>query len=153
MFWSTVEYAVEHELRGGSTVDLETLAPNRGCTEYNARRIEAKIDTFIELFPQLQEYRSPLLRLYYYRNVYLHARLNDLTYQSIGESMSQLALKDTPDRLLGVSILLAGERHIPRSHGEQEVDLIGTAPVIAEECCRLATQFLDALGREVRRFG
>lgn len=149
MFWSTVEYAVEHELRGGSKVAPDTLAPLRGPTEYDARRIKKKLNIFFGLFPRLQEFKSSLQRLYDYRTVYVHARIGDLAHEPIDESISQIDLKGAYDRPLGVSIMLAGERHMPRPHGQQEVDLIGTAPVIAEECCRLANQFLDALGREL----
>lgn len=151
MYWSTVEYAIEHELRGGS------LVPLRQPIKYEAVKIKDKIEAFFGLFPQLQQYNDSLLRLYAYRNTCLHAKLCDVVHEPICEieSGSTISLQSKIggskfDRPLGVSWLIAGEQTAERSLGELEVDLIGTAPIIAIECRQLVDEFLEALGKEVR---
>lgn len=157
MFWSTVDYAVEYELRGGSKVHNNTSTPLRQSIKYKAMSIKDKLEALFGLFPKLQQYKESLLRLYAYRNTYLHAKLSDVVHEPVSEielgsaiSLQSKSYDMKFERPLGASWLVAGEKRTESSPGEQEVYLIGTAPIIAIECRQLADDFLDALGREVR---
>jgi len=111
MFWAAIDYAIEHELRGGSK--FVKTSPVVGLTrlpvKFNRASVKDKLEKLWEIFPLLRPWNDKLLRLFdKYRNTYLHAKFINFKESPVPQTgnaqLSQITLQnvDGEEELLAI---------------------------------------------------
>lgn len=127
MFWSSVDYAIELELEGGSKLDPDTLL-HRGAAKYKSQDVGGKLAAFWKLCPSLQGWNDRPLFLYRcVRNPYVHAKLDSITAERAAEdsSMRVLAIESAHGEALSL-----GAEATMWSSSDEEWDFGGSSNII-----------------------
>ena len=161
MSWATIDYAIEHELRGGSKF-LKT-SPVVGLTRlpllFNRTSIKDKVEKLLTIFPSLSSWSNKLPRLYdKYRNTYLHAKFVNFKESHTSQTGPHIT-HITLENLDGEEELLAVERTMLdcrdsktkelTKHQDTEMYIGMCKERIARQVFAATNQFLSALNQAV----
>lgn len=159
MCWAAIDYAVEHELKGGAKLSPKTLLP-RQAIQFNPRDIPAKLKKLWLLFPALQKWDDDLLLLYgCFRNTFLHGKLDNVS-ESMGqapEGLSAIALKSRGRESIIAytsrlsSVLWDIEQASVFESTDKETLLIGAVVNVSTQAVEIMGDFLKELGDEISR--
>lgn len=163
MSWATVDYAIEHELMGGSKFSKKSpvIGLSRYPIEFKAGDIRGKMAELWKIFPALAPWNDKLLRVYdQFRNTYLHAKMRNFKeqpYPGAPNGSAKIIALETPDgedQPLVVSNVAFDcrdeeERRLT-AYRDREMFLIMTAEKIAWQAYKAATDFLTDLNQAVR---
>lgn len=162
MFWSAVDYAIKHELEGGSKLDPQTLLP-RGSAKYKSQDLPGKLSAFWKLCPTLHDWNDRLLFFYRcVRNPFVHAKLDSIA-SSVDPETDGSTRTRSIESAHGETFPLGVEATIWSSHDEDdeeeehrqkrrihdEVLLIGSVEKAAGLAQQFATAFLKDLNLAV----
>lgn len=148
--WAAIDYAIEHELSGGSRVNSRTFLPHQQLP-YNAMLLSDKLEKLSSLFPELSaEWSTKLNSLYkQFRNTFLHAKLSNISERTLpGTTLKAIRIKppliphdkkntQKPSQNITVS---------PEERLDKEQYLIALAESSAASVFKQTTDFLSALG-------
>jgi hypothetical protein len=142
VLWAASDYAIEHELWGGTLVDSQTFDYLRQPIPFDSRRFKHKIVKFFELFPGMQqEWYGRIEKMYdLYRNTFLHAKLENLVEKPMGDTGMSTVTVAKPE-----SGMPRGRRTLA------EVHLIGLAEKAALEMHLHVRDFLTELNRQLKQ--
>ncbi|OGS04903.1 MAG: hypothetical protein A3G41_01810 [Elusimicrobia bacterium RIFCSPLOWO2_12_FULL_59_9] len=160
MCWAAIDYAIDHELRGGSKLNLETLQP-RPQIPHNSHDIPGKLKRLWLLFPELKGWEDELLVLYQcFRNTFLHGKLENMkehTLDGTGNAIRTISVESGGKAFpLGHTIELfsaiaEADRTSSADRMSKEVHLIGAAEKVAGQAVitmeRFFKEFMAAISR------
>lgn len=157
MCWATLDYAIEHELHGGSKCNPQTLE-TRKPVPHDCYKMEAKLQKMWVLFPKLSKWNDNLLWVYdCFRNTFLHAKLEKITKKPIPgypETVQAICLESSRGGFtLGVeSTVWSSDLKLPYNERvSQEPRLIAGSEKVAERLLKLTTKFIKELAIAVSK--
>ena len=156
MCWATLDYAIEHELSGGSRLNPKTFTPNSPIA-YNPESLTDKLKKLSELFPQLSaDWRNKILLVFKcFRNTFLHAKLQNFTEKTLPElpeGIKVFEIESAGHVLdLGVEVQPAGEEsELPINERlRKEGYLIAWTQSVAAHSFVITTDLLNALNSAI----
>ena len=162
MSWAAVDYAIEHELMGGSKFSKKcpAIGLSRLPVEFKGGDIRGKMVELWKIFPTLAPWNDKLVRVYdQFRNTYLHAKMRNFKeqpYPGAPNSSAKIITLETPegeDQPLVVSNVAFDcrdeeERRLT-AYRDREMFLIMTSEKIAHQAYQAATAFLADLNKSV----
>lgn len=160
MSWAAIDYAIDHELCGGSKLNPETLQPRPGI-RHSSQDISGKLKKLWLLFPELRGWEDELLALYQcFRNTFLHGKLDNITERAVdgvAPAMREVAVESGKRTFtLGYTIelfsaLADADRTTSAERMSKEVHLIGAAENTAAQALvtmeRFFKEFVTAISK------
>ncbi|MEK7281816.1 MAG: hypothetical protein AAB037_05675 [Chloroflexota bacterium] len=159
IYWSAVDYAIEHQLGGGAKLNLKTFQP-RESVRFKSQDVVGKLDALWIIFPSLWPWGERLMFLYRcVRNPFVHAKLDSFVEKPAPNSPENVKLISV-ETSHGESLPLGAEVTLWSSLTDEEeqrllqglhkeTHIIGSLGDAAHRARQIATEFLTELNRVV----